>query len=196
MLSQKISFPEVMFSVASAEYGQVLQALRIWIVFLTSVTGCQSLLFSCWEICWFCSLKAAVYTSSEGRDYALGWFCVASQDIAALHVCQGLFSTQISCPPARRADIWLPLNAPLSKGAFENGWGTYCCVQRGNCLSSWCWHDRAAEQASVTMASNTCLCIFGTIWWMNSSLFPWQALLVCFFYFHISLRFCKCVLKW
>lgn len=30
---------------------------------------------------------------------------VAPQDTATLPFCQGLFSTQISCPPARRADI-------------------------------------------------------------------------------------------
>lgn len=34
-----------------------------------------------------------------------GRLFVAPQDTAALPACQGLFSTQISCPPARRADI-------------------------------------------------------------------------------------------
>lgn len=108
MSSKKISFTEVMFSVTPAKYGQVLQALRIWIPFVTSVTGCHSLLFSCWEICWFCSLKAGAYTCSEGGDYALGSFFVAPQDTASLSAWHSLFSTQISCPPARRADI-LPL---------------------------------------------------------------------------------------
>lgn len=83
-----------MFFVAPAKYGQVLQALKIWIPFVTSVTGCHSLLFACWEICWFCSLKAGAYTCSEGGDYALGWiFCCTSRHCFFTCLAQPMFYT-------------------------------------------------------------------------------------------------------
>lgn len=138
-----------------------LHALLSGISFLTSVTGCQRLLFSCCEICWFCSLKAEAYTSSEGGDYALRRLFVAPQDTAALPACQGLFSTQISCPPARRADILAPAACPtFQRSLWERLRGFAAVYSRGEGgISSWCWHGGCTEQASVALARNTCLCL-------------------------------------
>lgn len=172
MSSKKISFPEVMFSVASAKYGQVLQALRIWITFLTSVTGCQSLLFPCWEICWFCSLKAAAYTSFEGEDYTLGrfFFLLHLKTLLLYPLAKTYFLRRSAVHLLEELTFWLLPNAPISKEAFENDWGIYSCVQeRGIWISSWSWHGGATEQASVTVSSNTCPCILKG-WSVNEQL--------------------------
>lgn len=151
------------------------------ISFLTSVTGCQRLLFSCWEICWFRFLKAAAYTSSEGGDYALGRLFVAPQDTAALPACQGLFSTQISCPPAKRADILALTACPTFQRSLWERLRGFAAVYSGGEAGSPAGVGLVAVQNRLVLLWQETLA--SVLWrdgvWMCESLFLHPALSMC-----------------
>lgn len=79
------------------------------ISFLTSVTRVsKAAVFMLRNMLIMLLESCSLHIFWRGRLCSWEGFFVAPQDSAAVNACQGLFSTQISCPPARRADILAP----------------------------------------------------------------------------------------
>lgn len=176
-----------MRSVTSAKYGQALHALQArqespsYPVSL-GVRGCS---FPA-EKPAFCALKAAIYTSSEGGEYAFGKLVLLNLKILLPHPPrQGLSllsssSTQISCPGWKgwHFGSWHMLHFPKEPSRTARLICS-CVQQRGSWVPSWCWHVGGRDQARQLLQPET---LFSPSWggMKCGSVFLRQALFMVF----------------